>query len=79
MSSRSSTSESAVVEGGLRSYSLLQEERMIHVSSMIRLRGLQWHWGAAGPAGRELRRLHSRCNATKLNYINKDTHSSLEA
>ena len=39
----------------MRKYSLKEEERMIAVSSLIRLSGLRFSPAAGGPAGRELR------------------------
>ena len=44
------------VEGGFRSYWLMEgdkQARMIHISSLIRLQGLLFSPGPGGPAGRE--------------------------
>jgi hypothetical protein len=66
--------ENAHVEGGLRSYSLLEETRGIHVSALIRVAGVQFSPGAGGPAGRAL-----RSGVTKLYYLSSDSHNSLQA
>ena len=66
--------ENAAIEGGLRSYSLLEEERLIAVSSMIRVGGLKFSPGAGGPAGRSL-----RSGVTKLYYLGRDTHNTIES
>ena len=49
----------ATVEGGFRKYWLMdgkKQERMIHVSSLIRIQGLMFSPGPGGPAGRVNRR-----------------------
>ena len=64
------------VEGGFRSYELLegkQLERMIHVSSLIRLRGLLFSQGVGGPAGHVPR---SAVKGPKLYYLSRETDSS---
>ena len=66
--------ESAVAEGGMRKYSLKEEERMIAVSSLIRLSGLRFSPAAGGPAGREL-----RSGVTKFYFLGRDTHHAIEA
>mmetsp|Transcript_4442 Transcript_4442/g.11661 ORF Transcript_4442/g.11661 Transcript_4442/m.11661 type:complete len:287 (+) Transcript_4442:209-1069(+) len=69
--------KSASLEGGLRSYSLMdgkQEERLIHVSALIRLHGLKFAPGPGGPAARE-----SRSGVTKLHYLSRDVHHSILA
>ena len=65
------------VEGGFRTYSLLdgqKRERMIHVSSLIRIQGLLFAPGPGGPAGRVNRREKER-----IYYLSRDTHNSIEA
>ena len=55
------------VEGGFRTYSLLdgqKRERMIHVSSLIRIQGLLFAPGPGGPAGRVNRREKERIYTT---------------
>ena len=66
--------ESAVAEGGMRKYSLMKEERMIAVSSLIRLSGLRFSPAAGGPAGRTL-----RSGVTKFYFLGRDTHHAIEA
>ena len=65
------------LEGGLRSYSLLEgkkQERLIHVSSLIRLGGLLFAQGPGGPAARQM-----RSGVTKLHYLSMDVHHSILA
>jgi hypothetical protein len=65
--------------GGFRSYELLdgkQQERMIHVSSLIRLQGLCFSPGPAGPAGRVPR---SADGKAKLYYLSRETDNSIES
>ena len=62
------------LEGGFRSYSLVAGERMIHVSSMIRLSGLMFSPGPGGPAGRVM-----RSGVTKLYYFSRESHNSVES
>lgn len=65
------------VEGGFRKYWLMegaQLERLIHVSSLIRVAGLEFSPGPAGPAGRVNRR-----EAVKYYYLSRDTHNVIEA
>ena len=82
-------------EGGLRSYSLLDAEVLIVVNHMVRLYGLAFAEGKGGPAGREMRAPKPKAfekpkdktsttalpkeAATKLVYIGKETHYSIEA
>ena len=69
--------EKAGLEGGLRSYSLLgakKQERLIHVSSMVRLSGLLFAPGPGGPAARDM-----RSGVTKLHFLSKDVHNSILA
>jgi hypothetical protein len=64
-------------EGGFRKYRLLDsknKERMIHLSSLVRLRGLMFSPGPAGPAGRVDRRA-----TEKLYYLSRDSDSSVQA
>ena len=61
----------------VRRYFLMEgkkQERMIHVSSMIRIQGLLFSPGPAGPAGRVNRR-----ETVKLYYLSRDTHNTIEA
>ena len=65
------------VEGGFRKYSLMggkAQERMIHVSSLIRIHGLLFSPGPAGPAERVNRR-----EAVQYYYLSRDTHNAIEA
>ena len=67
--------EEAGLEGGLRSYSLLErkkQERLIHVSSLIRLGGLLFAQGPGGPAARQM-----RSGVTKLHYLSRGVHHSI--
>ena len=69
--------EAAGLEGGLRSYSLKggkMQERLIHVSSLIRLGGLRFAQGPGGPADRSM-----RSGVTKLYYLSRDVHHSILA
>ena len=66
------------VEGGFRSYWLMEgdkQARMIHISSLIRLQGLLFSPGPGGPAGREPRSMAAK----KLYYLSRDTLNSIEA
>ena len=68
---------STTLEGGFRKYSLLGgkvQERMIHVSSLIRIQGLLFSPGPAGPAGRVNRR-----ETVQSYYLSRDTHNTIEA
>lgn len=65
------------LEGGFDSYSLVEgktNERMIHVSSLIRLKGLKFSQGPGGPQVREMRSV-----VTKLYYLGRDAHNSAES
>ena len=67
------------LEGGFRAYSYSlkegkKQERMIHVASLIRLQGLMFSPGPAGPAGRVDRRA-----TVKLHYFSRDSHNALES
>ena len=69
--------EAKDIEGGVRKYSLMEgkkQERMIHVSSLVRLKGLQCSPGPGGPAGRVNRR-----ETVKYYYLSRDTHNAIEA
>ena len=69
--------EGAGLQGGVRSYSLVgakKQERLIHVSSLIRLCGLRFAPGPGGPADRQM-----RSGVTKLYYLSKDVHHSILA
>ena len=69
--------EEAGLEGGLRSYSQVEgkkQERLIHVSSLIRLGGLRFVLGPGRPAGRNM-----RSGVTKLYYLSRDVHQSILA
>ena len=69
--------ESPDLQGGFRSYSLLEgkkHERLLHVSALIRMVGLLFAPGPGGPAARE-----SRSGVTKLKYLSKDVHHSILA
>lgn len=69
--------ENKDVEGGFRAYSLLsgtQHERMIHVSSLVRLQGLKFSPGPSGPQGRAM-----RSGVTRLFYLSRDAHNSIES
>ena len=63
------------VEGGFRTYSLQSDaklERLIHVSSLIRLGGLKFAPGPGGPAARNM------CSGvTKLYYLSRDVYHSI--
>ena len=65
------------MEGGFRRYSLMEgkkQERMIHVSSLIRIQGLLFSPGRGGPAGRTNRR-----ETLKVYYLSREAHNILEA
>lgn len=50
--------EATGLQGGLRSYSLQsgeKRERLIHVSSLVRLSGLKFAPGPGGPQNRQMR------------------------
>jgi hypothetical protein len=67
------------VEGGFRSYELLdrkQRERLIHVSSLIRLQGLIFSEGPGGPAGRVSR---SADGKTKCYYLSRESDNSIQS
>ena len=67
--------ESAGLEGGFRSYSLMgakKDERLMHVSALIRLAGLLVAPGPGGPAARTM-----RSGVTKLHYLSRDVHISI--
>eukprot|EP00966_Prymnesium_polylepis_P217336 5030093-Prymnesium_polylepis.1 len=67
------------IEGGFRSYELLegkQLERMIHVNSLIRLQGLKFSPGPGGPAGRVPR---SADGKAKLYYLSRDTDNNIQS
>eukprot|EP00966_Prymnesium_polylepis_P257580 5950579-Prymnesium_polylepis.1 len=67
------------VEGGFRTYKLLdgkQLERMIHVSSLIRLQGLKFSQGPGGPAGRVPR---SATGVEKIYYLSRDTDNNIQS
>lgn len=64
----------SVAEGDMRKYSLVDEVRMIAVSSMIRLSGLCFSNAAGGPAGRAL-----RSGVTSFSFLGRDTHHSILA
>ena len=71
-------------EGGLRSYSLLDAEVTLVVNHMVRLSGLKFSHGKGGPQERELRSatddtVSTTEAGTKLYYISRDTHHSIEA
>ena len=62
--------EAAGLEGGFRSYMLAgakKQERLIHVSALIRLSGLRFAPGPGGPADRQM-----RSGITKLYYLSRD-------
>ena len=50
------------------------QERLIHVSSLIRLGGLLFAPGPGGPARRQM-----RSGVTKLHYLSRDVHHSILA
>lgn len=65
------------LEGGFRSYMLVgakKQERLIHVSALIRLGGLRFAPGPGGPADRQM-----RSGVTKLYYLSRDVHHSILA
>ena len=65
------------LEGGFRRYSLMEgkkQERMIHVSSLIRIHGLLFSPGRGGPAGRVDRR-----ETQKAYYLSRDADNAIEA
>ena len=65
------------VEGGFRKYFLKdgkQHERMIHVSSLIRLHGLLFSPGKGGPAARVDRRA-----TIQYFYLSRDVDNSIQA
>ena len=67
------------VEGGFRSYKLLegkQLERWIHVSSLIRLQGLMFSQGPGGPAGRIPR---SADDKAKMYYRSRESDNSIQS
>ena len=67
------------VEGGFRSYELLDgkpRERLIHVSSLIRLQGLIFSQGPGGPAGRGLR---SADGKTKVYLLSRESDNSIQS
>jgi hypothetical protein len=67
--------ERANLEGGFRAYVLVegkQHERLLHVSSLIRLKGLVFDKGPGGPADRAL-----RSGVTKLYYVGSLLHNSI--
>jgi hypothetical protein len=67
------------VEGGFRSYELKegkQLERMIHVSSLIRLQNLHFSQGPGGPAGRVFR---SAAGKGKLYFLSRETDNSIQS
>ena len=64
------------VEGRLRSYSLLDAETLFLINHTVRLSGMTLSQGKGGPAGRALR---SEAIASRLFYISKDTHHSIES
>ena len=67
------------VEGGFRSYELLDgktRERLIHVSSLIRLQGLIFSQGPGGPAGRGLR---SADGKAKVYYLSRESDNSIQS
>jgi len=67
-------------EGGLRSYSVLDAEVLLVVNHTVRLSGLQFANGKAGPAGRVLKSMTKEAEAKgKLVYISSETHHSIEA
>jgi hypothetical protein len=69
--------EATGLEGGLRSYSLMgskPQERLLHVSSLIRMAGLRFAPGPGGPADRAM-----RSGVTKLFYMNRDLHHCILA
>ena len=53
---------------------VVKEERMIAVSSLIRLSGLHFSQAAGGPAGRTL-----RSGVTDFHFLGRDTHHAIEA
>lgn len=68
--------ESKKLEGSFRTYPLLsgkEQERMVHVSSLVRLQGLKFSQGPGGPQGRSM-----RSGVTKLYYFGQDAHNSVE-
>ena len=69
--------ETKDLDGGFSSWSLMEgkaQERLIHVSAMIRLQGLKFSPGPGGPQQRSL-----RSGVTKLHFLSRDTKNSLEA
>jgi hypothetical protein len=66
------------LEGGMRSYTLLDAEVLLVVNHMVRLSGLQFSSYKGGPQGRELRGASTEAGA-KLLYISRETHYSIEA
>ena len=62
-------------DGGFRVYSIMDQkgqERMIHVSSLIRISGLLFSNGPGGPAGRKS---HSAEKEGKRFYLSRETHN----
>jgi hypothetical protein len=68
--------ENSECKDGLRSYLLLDAETLIIINHTVRLSGLTLSQGKGGPAGRALR---SEAVASRLFYISKDTHHSMES
>ena len=69
--------EKAEIDGGFRVYSAMEgksQERMIHVSSLIKLGGLLFSPGPGGPAGRVSRGAEK---TGKRHYLSRDTHHSI--
>jgi hypothetical protein len=67
------------VQGGFRTYELLegkQQERWIHVSSLIRLQGLTFSQGPGGPAGRVPR---SADGKAKIYYLSRESDNSIQS
>ena len=72
--------ESKSVEGGLRSYTLLDAEVLLVVNHTVRLAGLQFSKGPGGPAERVTKSAAKAAEARgKLFYIGRETHYSIEA
>ena len=70
-------------EGGFRTYLLLagkQQERLIHVNSLIRLKGLLFSQGPGGPAARVPRSFAAAAAAgQQLKYLSRDVNNSILA
>lgn len=66
-------------EGGRRSYTMLDEEVLVVVNTMVRLGGLKFDHAKGGPAERTLRTPPVKGVREKLYYISMETHHSLLA